>query len=184
MRGSLIDRSSLPLAAARALLVRHMVYSFLVITCVSMGARVVRAWYQPRQADSSAHGQAIAKTLAVCRGELERFEGLRDWLRQAAVSRARPRQTLMSLGSALPEDAWITMVTVEGNDVRFVGSSTKEASLSTFLEMLASQGLIERVRLDASREIAGGKQGTREFSISGSIAAPAREEEVLRESRR
>lgn len=178
MRGGLIDRSSLSPAATRALLVRHTVYSCLVITCVTMGARVVSGWHQPHQAGGSVGIQAIAKTLVVCRGELQRFEGLRDWLTQATVTRGRPRQILMSLVSALPDDVWITMVTVEGNDVRVVGSSSTEASLSAFLDKLVSQGVIDQVRLDASREPGGKKQETREFSVSGSIAAPAHVEEV------
>jgi Tfp pilus assembly protein PilN len=183
MRGSLIDRPSLSLGQARALLVRHMVYSCILIACVAMGARIMSRWYHPRRADSAAHLQGVTKTLALCRSELERFERLRDWLTQAKESRGRPRRILMSLGGTLPEDVWINVVTAEGNDVTVVGSSTTEAALSTFLERLVSQGLLERVRLDASRETVAEKQGTREFSISGGIAAPRREEEVLRESR-
>ncbi len=183
MRGSLIDRSSLSPAEARALLVRHMVYSCLLIACVTIGVRVVHRWYQPLRADGTAHAQEVAKTLALCRSELERSERLRDWLTQAKVSRGRPLRMLTSLGSSLPGDVWITMVTVEGDHVSVVGSSATEASLSRFLDMLVSQGVIERVRLDASREIVGKKQGAREFSISGSIAVPLHDEEVLDESR-
>lgn len=183
MRGSLIDRSSLSPAEARALLVRHMVYSCILVLCVTMGARVVSRWYQPRRSDGAAHPQGVAKTLALCRSELERFERLRDWVTQAKVSRGRPLLMLMSLGSIVPDDAWISMVTVEGNDVMVVGSSTTEESLSAFLEMLVSQGPIEQVRLDAARESSGNQHGAREFSISGSIAASAGDEEVLREPR-
>jgi len=183
MRGSLIDRPSLSLGQARALLVRHMVYSCILIACVAMGTRVMSRWYQPRRADGAAHLQGVTKNLALCRSELERFERLRDWLTQAKVSRGRPLRMLTSLGSTLPDDVWITMVTVEGDHVSVVGSSATEASLSRFLDMLVSQGVIERVRLDASREIVGKKQGAREFSISGSIAVPLHDEEVLDESR-
>ena len=183
MRGNLIERPSLSLGQARALLVRHMVYSCILIACVALGAGVMSGWYQPRRADGAAHLQGVTKTLALCRSELERFERHLDWLTQAKESRRRPRQILMSLGGALPEDVWINVVTVEDNNLTVVGSSTTEIALSTFLEGLVSKGLLERVRLDASREIAGNNQGAREFSISGSIAVPGRDEEVLSESR-
>jgi hypothetical protein len=183
MRGSLIDRSSLSLAETRALIVRHMVYSCMLVVCVAIGASVVNRWYEPPRSDGAARVQGVAKTLALCRSELERLERLRDWLTHAKVSRGRPLQMLMSLGSIVPDNAWISMVTVEGNDVTVVGSATTEDSLSAFVEMLVSQGPIERVRLDAARESTGKQQGAREFTISGSIAAPAGDGEVLREPR-
>lgn len=183
MRGSLIDRSSLSLAETRALLVRHMVSSCILVVCVTMAASVVSRWYQPHRSDGAARVQGIAKTLALCRSELERLERLRDWLTHAKVSRGRPLLMLMSLGSIVPDNAWISMVAVEGNDVTVVGSSTTEESLSAFLEMLVSQGPIERVRLDAARESISTQQGAREFTISGSIAAPAGDGEVLHEPR-
>lgn len=177
MRGSLIDRSSLSPAETLAVFVRHLVYSCILVVCVTMGASVVGGWYQPRS-DGVARVQGVAETLALCRSELERFERLRDWVTEAKVSRGRPLLMLMILGSIVPDNAWISMVAVEGNDVKVVGAATTEESLSAFLEMLASQGPIERVRLDAARESSGRQQGAREFSISGSIAAPAHIEEV------
>ncbi len=183
MRGSLIDRSSLSAAEARSLLVRHMVYSCILVLCVTTGARLVSRWYQPRRPDGATHAQGVANTLTFCRSELERLERLRDWFTQAKVSRGRPQRMLMSLGSIVPDDTWISLVTVDGNDVTVVGSSLTEEGLSTFLEMLVAQGAIERVRLDTAKEITGKQRGAREFSISGSIEAPAGDEGGLSEPR-
>jgi hypothetical protein len=183
MRGSLIDRSSLSPAQTRAFLVRHLVYSCMLVVCVTIGASVVDRWYEPPRSDGAARVQGVAKTLALCRPELERLERLRDWLTHAKVSRGRPLLMLMSLGSIVPDNAWISMVAVEGNDVTVVGSSTAEDSLSAFLEMLVSQGPLERVRLDAARDSTGKQRGAREFTISGSIAAPPSNGEVLHEPR-
>lgn len=183
MRGGLIDRPFLSPAETRAFLVRHLVYSCILVVCVTIGASVVSRRYEPRRSDGAARVQGVAKTLALCRPELERLERLRDWQTHAKVSRGRPLQMVMSLGSIVPDNAWISMVAVEGNDVTVVGSSTTEDSLSRFLEMLVSQGPIDRVRLDAARESTGKQQGAREFTISGSIAAPPGNGEVLREPR-
>lgn len=183
MRETLIDRSSLSPTETRALLVRHLVYSCLVIACVTMGAGAVSRWYQPGRPGSAAHVPGMAKTLADCRSELEWFERLREWFAHAEESRHRPLLMFRSLGSALPGDMWITLVTVNGSEVIVEGASPTERTLATFLEGLVSQGVIERVRLDASREIVGSKQGAREFSISGRIAVPQRVDEVSGEYR-